>query len=362
MTLSTDIFLSNFKKELLHSFPGFYDDDGLPDMQMLKRHGCLPFFASEMCRSGPQELKEMVFLNSARYLRLSRELGIVVTFLESEDIVAIPFKGVIWKELLYPQVPFRQFADIDLYIPSSHLKKAVTELARAGYFAFYNINTDNIDTLINNVHSLEFKHRDHNTYLDVHWHLAEGYCSVPYKESEFKKRFRNVQIDKSQLSVFDPEIMLFLIVIHGAKNSWSRLIHLVDLASFINTYPETDWSAFAGKLEKMGMSRMLWTGIELLKRLFNIDLPPVLHRSAQSSHSFQNLVDSLYQRLMNGNGAYNGKREIFKLNLRLREGLREKLKYVKFRAQPKKVDLFQETGKPKEGKIFTRRLKRVLES
>ena len=327
-------------------------------MQMLRRHGCLPFFSKEMSRAGFEELKKWIILNSARYLRLSRELTRIVAFLSEKDITAIPFKGVIWKELLYPQVPFRQSADIDLYIPQSQIKKAFPEFERAGYSPVYQVPVDRIDLLIKGLHSLEFKHNTHDIFLDIHWHLAEGYCSVPYEEKELRYRTRLLELgDEKHITVFEPEIMMFLLVVHGAKNNWSRLIYLVDLACFISHFHKTDWSFFVKKMQATGLSRMLWTGIELLKRFFYMNVPEDLDQSPASLHP---LVDSLYQCLVNGNGACRGRWNTFKLNLKLREGWREKIKYITFRIRPKKVDLFRDSAHSFQMSSYIRRAQRIL--
>ena len=83
------------------------------------------------------------------------------------------------------------------------------------------------------------------------------------------------------MRVFPAETLVALLCLHGAKDTWHKLIWLCDVDRLIRVSPSLDWEEVRAFAEESRCRRAVGLGLLLAHRLLETPLPaPVLARLA----------------------------------------------------------------------------------
>jgi len=95
---------------------------------------------------------------------------------------------------------------------------------------------------------------------------------VPFEEDEIWRSTMCFQAAGSTVYAPAPTVLLGLLVIHGWKHNWSKLIWIADVAALIRKYP-LDWDRLQASATRGGWRRIMLLGLEMAKRIYGVGGP-----------------------------------------------------------------------------------------
>lgn len=295
----------------------------------------LPLPVKEAC-------KRAYLRNAAHSVRLVEALHHVCTALTQAGIEAVPFKGVVLSQMLYGAGDFRQSVDIDLMIRRVDVMRALPVLHKCGYQGF--IGEAETAKVVRRAFSFEMRNPHNGVLLDVQWDIANGYCKSAFAESELFQRTTPIKLAPYVFPTFNPVVTLYLLCVHGAKNSWCELKTLLDLAMMLKKGDPAVLAEVVSLMHNQGTLTMLQVGALLVSNLLGMDVPPLLEK--KRNHSVQVLADEISTfwqgRIQPSERPPAFQR--FKWDLCFREGMRERTRYFLFRMRPTKRDYVDQKG------------------
>ncbi len=221
-------------------------------------------------------------------MKLTKALLQVQSLFAEQAIPVIPFKGTLLSTVLYRNLGVRKTSDLDLLVPPQYFQQAIDLLMRSGYTAkrdwtFLDPNRE--AAYINAWHEYSLINGAIN--IDLHQALTPDYFLS--KEPSFEQLWQNRQptpLADQPVWSFGSEDLLIYLTIHGSKECWRALKWICDIAEFVQTYPETNWSRVITKAQALGSERMLLIGFRLAQMLLSLTVPPeIQHRIAADSVS-----------------------------------------------------------------------------
>ena len=290
-----------------------------------------------------QEVIKRAYLRTAVHsVRLVEAMNQVCTALAQSGIEAAPFKGAVLSQRIYNASDMRQSLDIDLMIKRADVMQALKVLADCGYQHF--VSESKAAKVAKRAFSFEMRNPRNGVLLDLQWDIANGYCKSAYTEEELFRQTAPVKIEHYIFSTFNETVTLYLISVHGAKNSWCELKALLDLAMMLKKGDSAPLAEVAFRMQRQGTLNMLLVGALLVRKLLGLDIPSVLEK--KMNHSVQVLADEIviYWKkrieLTERPSAF----QRFKWDMRFREGMNERARYFIFRMRPTKRDFVNQKG------------------
>lgn len=144
-----------------------------------------------------------------------------------------------------------------------------------------------------------------------------------------------------------PEKLLFVLCAHhGGKHQWERLAWISDIAQLISTHRDMDWQRVMGQAARSGMERMLLLGLYLAKTMLAADLPDLVERRLQLDSSLESLAAGVRARIFSHDDQSPGEMDRVVFYLKMRERLRDKLRYLVRRLFTPTLNDFSVAGLP----------------
>ncbi len=283
-----------------------------------------------------QALKRSYIATTAHYVRLAKSLTTLCAEFDRRGIDAVPFKGIGLSQRLFGDIAFRSCTDHDILVKKPQARAALQVLLDLGFqLSSYSPSAEAADSL-ERFYSIELRHPESRVLVDLQWDIANGYAPPPLGEEALFLRTTPFALLGQPVPFFDDAVTLYLLCIHGAKNSWCELRALLDLAMMIKVFPEPVWRQTVEWLEAQGLLAMMTTGVLLAHHLLGVSLPEAAAER----------VDRRARRLAAAIQSYWRKKgserpsawHRFVWDLCFREGLREKTRYLLFRLRPTRTD------------------------
>ena len=107
-------------------------------MRVARRHGVVAFGSWNLHKVCPvpqavlDELRDYFRTNTVRNIILTEELIEILKLLETQNILAIPFKGPLLAAVAYRNLALREFFDLDLWVHQRDFAAAQTALESRG--------------------------------------------------------------------------------------------------------------------------------------------------------------------------------------------------------------------------------------
>lgn len=225
---------------------------------------------------------------SRRNFILTRELLRLLACLDDHGIVAVPYKGALLAAIAYGDPSLRQFADLDILVRRQDVLEAKRLLEEQeygarfiyGYRPLSRLSPAQTDVFLDNYLEFEMQRKD-GLLIDLHWQFAPRHYPFRMDPDPLLARLETFRIEGQSVSSFAREDQVLLLCLHGAKDRWTKLLWMIDLARFIRAYPGLDWDAICTRAKDSAMELPLLLGLDLAETLFPCTVPPsVTERSA----------------------------------------------------------------------------------
>ncbi|GAC1658434.1 MAG: hypothetical protein NVS9B1_18310 [Candidatus Dormibacteraceae bacterium] len=269
--------------------------------------------APEIVRSELRTLREEI---GRRNLRLAAALLAAIDTLAGAGVTALPIKGVVLAQQLYGGLAERECADIDLLVDPDSREVAIAALAVAGW-----ITTPAPAAAVHLIRRTQvvIELEREGVPLDLHWDLFEPHFAVRLAAAPMRAAAVPVALAGRSLRVLADEDLVLFLAVHAAKHSWGRLLWIADLARAFGL--PLDWAAVRRRAEAAGVARMLGVGAALVGSLFDVQTPLSPDLAARR------IAASVGAGLARPAGS-DGRARPVKIQLRARDGMRDRLRYV----------------------------------
>jgi Uncharacterised nucleotidyltransferase len=226
-----------------------------------------------------KQLKEYFDANAGHNALLTMELFALLDLLEAHGIPAIPYKGPVLAAAVYGDLTLRQFDDLDILVRPQDAQQATAVLLSRGYRRWENRPA----TMFHRFRKVEELIRaDGQVLLELHQVITSGTFFFPLHPDRLWARVAEVSLPSTNVRSLPPEELLAILCVHGAKHHWSRLGWICDVAELLRAYPSLDWEGLLGQSRRLGGTRMLLLGLQLVQLLLGADLPVTVWQRIQA--------------------------------------------------------------------------------
>lgn len=213
----------------------------------------------------------------ARAERQDRELERLLAVFAAGGLEPVVLKGPALRRTVYEQPVERPFGDFDLLFEDRELERAFELVREAGYrfpgsaerFAGYRAK---------HFHVI-FRHPD-RFVVEVHWALSKPASPFRLDPDAFRRRSRRAGGSAGcALRVPCPEHLLLHMAHENLRDSFSRLVRLVDLDRIVSATPELDWDELVSEARRGGLVSLLGLSLELASALLATPVPAEVRRA-----------------------------------------------------------------------------------
>jgi hypothetical protein len=298
-------------------------------LQLATSHGVRPLVYQSLhstCwealpEAARQELSHFYSANSAKNRFFAGELLHILQLFEAEHILAVPFKGPVLAAVLYGDLGLREFTDLDILIREPDIPKAREILSNQGYRS--NLASAAITPDVNND---ELYSASTRISVELHWQFSPRRFVSSLVAEDVWNGIKPIVIFGREVWSFSSQDMFLFLAVHGGKHSWSSLKWLCDLAEFVRSNPELDWSGLFKRAEALGAARTCRLGIYLAAELLQADVPSSVACAAREDAQVRPLAQDVRLRIQEPRSVDPIEGQIF--NLRLKERFHDKVRYV----------------------------------
>jgi len=251
------------------------------------RHRVLPLiyanFKRHLAKRVPADILESLrtcyYTNLVSSIIQSRGLLRITTLLNASSIPVLAFKGPTLAALAYGNTALRQSGDLDLLVRRKDIHEIGRLLHSQGYRSSLPLPPREEAYFLQHYHEHSFFADDLRVSLDVHWSLMPPYYTFAMDTDELLQRSTTVALDGAAIRTLGPEDLLLFLCLHGSKHRWESLSWICDIQELINSQLKIDWERVARDARRLGLERMLASGLEIARNLLGTRLPDEVPRS-----------------------------------------------------------------------------------
>jgi hypothetical protein len=243
-----------------------------------RHHSLFPLLAHRLLESAdrvtlPSQVKARLRTefqaNLLRNFSLLEEIRRILPAWREEGIAAIPYKGPVLGEQLWGSFALRECSDLDFLVPRAKVDRAGDVLRGLGYVSVAPVQDALRGAVIRNASEEQFRHCESSILLELQWAPAPRTLAVRYDEPALWRRITHMAVGGETVNVPSAEDLVGLLVIHGWKHNWAKLIWIADLAVLLQKH-DIDWQQVRESATRDGWRRILLLGLEMVRRVYGV--------------------------------------------------------------------------------------------
>ncbi|HEX2914860.1 MAG TPA: nucleotidyltransferase family protein [Chloroflexia bacterium] len=244
-----------------------------------------------------EQLVSFYKANAGRNLALTGELLQLLKLFEGAGIEALAIKGPTLAYIAYGRLAEREFADIDLIVRESQAEEAGRLLEGRGYRAEFDLTAKQRRFFRKLSNELAYRHSQKALACDLHWALLPQKYSFSPEEAWWQTYRQPVQIGRREVHTLSDEALLLYLCANAAKDNWSSLGALCDIAYMIYHRPLLKWDWIWTHQGSAGSRRSLRVGLYLAHTLLGADLPQRLLAEIEADRTSMALANRVQELL-----------------------------------------------------------------
>jgi Uncharacterised nucleotidyltransferase len=300
-------------------------------MRRAEENGLLPLLAEHLRRLNtdlvPEDVRTRLHENERkcahRTLFLISELIRLVGEFRRKEIPATPYKGPVAASRAFGNPCLRTFNDLDFVVPQRFIVLLSQLMAELGYAARVTSKHFELGEHSAIPGEYVFAHRANGAMVEVHTEFTLRHFPVPPDLDAMLGRSTSISLDGCNVPAFSIEDDLLLLVIHGAKDFWSRLIWVADIAEMIRQSPRLNWRVLFEEARRCKADRMLRLGLFLVQEIFHLTFPEEIGRQIRRDRTVWRIGSEIVRR--------------FEIGVDLPQGVLERSLY-RIRMTPRLID------------------------
>ncbi|WP_159470694.1 nucleotidyltransferase family protein [Dyadobacter sp. 3J3] len=204
------------------------------------------------------------------FLKKSVELN---SALAADGVNAFLMKGALWAWMLYENPGFREFGDIDFFMPENQIKDGLKVMAKNGFepdhYRKYLLEKDSVARLyFNTDYQLPLTPVGSSMLksLEVQWNTTYPRYHYSFKWEELTDRMMSFNILNDTLMVPNIENQLLMMLVHHAGvEQWDKLKFMADFVRLLRKFSShLDWSYVIRVTKYKGFYKLLLESLGLV--------------------------------------------------------------------------------------------------
>jgi hypothetical protein len=294
-------------------------------LEAAQHHGLIPLAYRNLSQLEPGIVPRNVLgglahayvVNAGHNLRLTGELLRILDLFEGAGIQTVPFKGPVLADMLFGNISFRQFCDLDILVEQKDARRAKQLLLQDGYQPEFALDGKAETEYIRSEHAFQFQKPDRGFIIELHWRFGSRNQVFPVDPSEVWKRLGTQLFQGREVRVLSREDLLLYLCVHGAKHGWDRLEWIVCISELVRCSPEMKWDVLVEDAAQSGAIRAFNLALLLADDIAPLNLPPAVSASLRADTGARALADQVNRRLFFEEPDH-AKREIYRHTFYLR--------------------------------------------
>jgi hypothetical protein len=304
-------------------------------IRLANGHGVLPLiswwltqaFSEKIPASMRTELKSRFLKNSQRNLLLTGELIRLLRQFESENIPNLAYKGPVLASSIYENPNLRLIRDLDILVPKQYLQQAKNVLLSYGYRPYASFSKPREKIHLETWYEYGFIHPIRRLFIDLHWEIDRFFPMSKMASVWWQNPYR-IMIQEKEVRTFSPEILLLVLCLHGAKDTWDRLSLICDISELLRKEQQINWDRVIQYAEQGRVKRQLWVGLFLAHSILGANIPKELIRQIGQEDAVTQLTHEALNRLFSHSDAFLNSWEKRLFLIRTAEYWRDKLRII----------------------------------
>lgn len=187
-----------------------------------------------------------------------------------ERIECLLLKGPAMAELAYGSIFMREFVDFDVFVQKNKAGRAIALLHEIGFEPMAAPAVlPPVRELLKLCHAISL--RNDRLEIDLHWELQPA-RALPIRPQMIEDNLFELKTFGTQIPTISPELSLIVGCVHASSGHWNKLCWTADVAHMA-TRVNLDWNKVATLARELRVTRSVLLGLELARRLMNVQLP-----------------------------------------------------------------------------------------
>lgn len=209
------------------------------------------------------------FVHLVRQTSLRESTLHVLGTLEADDIRAIPLKGAVLAERLYPDPTTRPSSDVDILIRPQDLDRAIACLDRVGYRY-----VDDVESRYarQHLHHVSLRSASQAFLVELHFCAYRGFGAELPSSALFDRSQPTSLADGASLTTPEPEDEFLYLLVHSAGNFILQFKWLLDQKLFLSRHPGLDVDVVEQRAKAFGLGNAVNFGLIDLERNLGVEV------------------------------------------------------------------------------------------
>lgn len=263
-------------------------------------------------------------------MMMTSELIKVLKILEKNNIEAIPFKGAVLSQLAYGDVVYRQYVDLDILVKEEDLRKTFEILEENYYKASLEKEFIFNKLFLDKNSDISFINQKNNLCIELHWKLFRNKFSNGINNKDFFDLKNKLEINSYELYIFNNELLLVYLCMHGSKHRWERIEWITDIDRLLRNY-DIDLEIAYQIAKKYNCVKMLNLGLYINYKLYDTFIPQK-YLNRLKKESYEKMIAYIFSEIIKTTNNKNETTRNFdsvKFHYSLNETFYEKILFLK---------------------------------
>ena len=309
--------------------------------RLANSHGMLPLLYSKIRQFPPNNLpgdvlsrmRDQYRFSAWRSLWWTRRLLEVLDLLESNGIVAIPFKGPTLALSLYGNPALRSFSDLDLLVRKRDLDETERILLSSGFELEHGH-----DELAQHEFHLTFRERQ-GIPIEIHWALARSWHFFDIDTDRFWQRKETTLVAGRPVPYLSPDDLLLALSVHGVRHYWRGLRWICDIGRLLERHKERDWLQTIERAKPISKRRILLLSLLLASELTGAKIHRNVYRAARTDPVVRSLAWWVRGQLFSDEESFSWRMRSKLYDFRLTSGVNRRLRLLLSMVSPTPTDV-----------------------
>jgi hypothetical protein len=194
--------------------------------------------------------------------------------LHEKGISIMPLKGLHLAEIVYDDISLRPMNDLDILVPVSQLRPAISTVFDLGYGGDRSL-AETAHGMRATKCDVELYHRHTGRLLEVHWSLEEPPGRYAGLLEDIWHRAAPASVGDTTVPVMAPELLLLHVCAHVSCHHVFafNLRALCDIAEIVRVYPSLDWPVFVDHSRRCGWNLGVSAALRLASDHLGVAVP-----------------------------------------------------------------------------------------
>ena len=244
------------------------------------------------------KLKEHFFENAQRNLYMFKELLDLIDLLKKHGITPIPYKGPLLSLINYKNLGFREFNDLDFYIPLHELPRTKGIMIKEGYELGLEMNFNQERVFYKYQREYNFLNKSKNISIEIKWRFLSNYNLIRNEPfNSYNDFLKVVNVDEYKIKTVSPEYLILILSIHNAIHFFPSLHMFCDILELIKSENTIRWGHLLDIAREIESERIFLINLDVLNKLFGIELSKIIVDHIDADGMVDEMSENIIKRL-----------------------------------------------------------------